>query len=157
MRNYKIKSAITTVLFMRRHELISKEKVKQKYIFADPEEIKNEARDFKSEISVNDDLESLHTRVIDLHQTKKLSEEIFKSFLTQKLNSTELRLLDTRNKNYLKSFMDYNESFAIGAKSYGLIKFNYDIDQIKKSKDSRTKFAHSICTRRTFSLQTNLD
>ena len=155
MRNYKVRSAIATELRLTRHSLMSKEEVKERYILADQENAKflrNENVP-RPRISVNDALESYY---IDLHNSnRKLTEEIAVSFLTQKLTAKELKLLDRREKMFMKTFMDYSEDFAIRDIKYGLIKFNYDMEQIKKSKDSHSKFVRSDCFRQTYILQSN--
>ena len=155
MRNYKVRSAIATELYLRRHNLISKEEVKKQYILADQEDVKILKNDvhFRTEISVNDDLESYY---INLHDSnRKLTEERFYSFLTQKLTAEELKLLDRREKKFMDTFMDYGDSFAIRDRKYGLIKFNYNMEQIKKSKHSHSKFVRSKGSRLTYTLQTN--
>ena len=134
MKKYAIESSMLTMLFMQRLNLITKEKAKE----ASEGKLKND-KDWKDqEISFNDDLEIFFTNILN---SKEIKKEIVPSFFTPKLTKEELKLVEIENDDHLNTYL---------AHSAGL---NPDVsaEEMKKS-DSKSKYVHGVCVRRTYSL-----
>ena len=147
MQKYGIRSAILTILDMWRENLISKEKVKRKYRVAYKAELQNKKRNFKNRLSVNDDLESFDNNLQNPHTKPKT--ELIESFLTQKLTTEELKLVEERNEDYLELFFNYNCPGG-GSFDKGSLLFQKDMKKISKSSDPDSTFINTYCRRRTF-------
>ena len=118
------------MLNMWRINLVTKEKVKKAY----KGELKNEKGWKLYEVSINDDLERF---LIDIQNQKEVKEEDVQSFFTPKLTNEELKLVQERNKEHLET--------------YAFLYPDVDVEEIKKS-DSKSKFVHGRCTRKTIPL-----
>ena len=137
MREYGIPSSILTTLMMTRINLITKEKSKE----AAEEKLKNDPlwKDYKG--SINDDLDSF---VNNLQNSEIIDNEYVLSFFTTKLTKKELKLVEQKNNEHMMTYF-----------------FNFDADvsveEMKKS-DSKDKYVHSHCRRRTvfISLESDL-
>ena len=81
---------------MTKHNLITKEKAKK----AAKGELKNEEfwKDYVG--SINDDLESYFNKLVD----QKIEEEKTTSYFTPKLTKKELKLVEEKNYEFLRSF-----------------------------------------------------
>ena len=150
MREYGVRSAILTILNLRRYRLTTKEKVKQKYRDAHEAELKG---DKQAPIlrSLNDDLEYFYDSLQNPERKPKVEE--CAGFLTKKLTEEELRLVDQKNQDFLNTFSFYTQ--LDGRSNDGYL-FNNDIEQIKKSSDPESKFSYSSCHRWTFALHVTL-
>ena len=134
MRKYGIQSSILTMLWMQRQNLVTKEKVKK----AAEGKLKNDPDWFCYEGSINDDLERF---LINLQNQKEVKYEKVESFFTPKLTNEELKLLQEGNKEHLESY-----SFHCDGQNPDV-----DVEEMKKS-DSKSKYVHGFCRRRTFQL-----
>ena len=135
MTKYGIQSSILTMLYMGRLYLVTKEKVKK----ATEGKLKNE-EDWKDyEESINDDLERFF---INLQNQKEVKYEGVESLFTPKLTNEELELIEEGNKEHLKTYWYYLDGK------------NPDVDdeEMKKS-DSKSKYVHGRCWRRTIPLR----
>ena len=135
MRKYGIQSSILTMLYMARRNLVTKETVKK----AAEGKLKNVKLWKHYEGSINDDLEKL---LINLQNQKEMREEVVYSFFTPKLKNEELKRVEERNEEHLKTYTDYMV--------YGLNP-DVDVEEMKKS-DSKSKYVHGGCFRRTIPL-----
>ena len=134
MKSKGIQYAALTILAMWRHKLVTKETVKKAY----QGKLKN-AEDWEIyQGSINNDLETFFT---NLQNRQKIKNEKIASFFTPKLTEEELTLVQKRNEQHLCTY---------GYHAYG---GNPDVDpeEMKKS-DSRSKYVHGICYRRTIPL-----
>ena len=122
------------MLYMERLNLVTKEKVKKAY----KGQLKNDEDWEYYEGSINDDLERF---LINLQNQKEVNEDVF-SFFTPKLTNEELKLVQEGNKEHLKSYW-YYESKGLNP--------DVDVEEMKKS-DSKSKYVHGFCRRRTFPL-----
>ena len=137
MREYGIQWSILTTLSMTRRKLITKEKSKQ----GAEEKLKDDPvwRDYKG--SINDDLDSF---VNNVQNSEIIDNEYVLSFFTTKLTKKELKLVEQKNNEHMMTYF-----------------FNFDADvsveEMKKS-DSKDKYVHSHCRRRTvfISLESDL-
>ena len=139
MRKYGIQSSILTMLRMWRYNLVTKEKVKKAY----KGELKND-EDWKDyEGSINDDLERF---LINLQNPKEVKKELVNSFFTPKLTNEELKFVQERNQEHLRTY-------AVHYIDIDYIDRNPDVDveEMKKS-DSKSKYVHGICVRFTIAL-----
>ena len=127
MRGYGIPSLILTMLYMERINLITKEKSKQ----AAEGKLKNEPDWEYYEGSINDDLDSF---VNNLHNSEKIDNEYVSSFLLPKLTKEELKLVEQKNTEHMLSYLLDNPDVGV--------------EEMKKS-DSKDKYVHSACRRRT--------
>ena len=134
MRKYGIQYAILTMLFMWRWKLITKEKVKQAY----EGKLKNEEDWEDYEQSIGDDLETFFT---NLQSQKEIKNESVRSFFLPKLTEDELKLVEQRNEHHLTTYSRHY---------FGR---NPDVhpEEMKRS-DSRSKYVHGRCWRRTIHL-----
>ena len=133
MRKYGIQSSILSYLSTHRENLITREKCKLAY----QGKLKNVQGWKDYEGSINDDLETFFAN----HKISNgIKQEIVRSFFTPKLTPDELKLVEEKNKQYMYTFI------------YG---FDADIDseEMKKTQ-SKNKFVHAKCTRRTICLNT---
>ena len=159
MREYGLRSAILTMLYSGRSKLTTKEKVKQKYLDAHEAELTKD-RGALIWRSLNEDLESFYTSC--QNPESKPKAEVAYSFVTQKLNEEELRLLDERNEDYLNTFHSYNRIWMDGREDSNRLllnaaqRFNKDIEEIGKSSDPESKFSYTFCGRWTFALHVTL-
>ena len=69
---------------------------------------------------------------------KEVEYEIIWSFFTPKLTSEEMRLVQQRNEEYLKT--DHDHLFGLNP--------DIDVEEMKKS-DSKAKYFHGRCQRKT--------
>ena len=120
---------------MARLNLVTKETVKK----AAEGKLKNDPDWEDEEGSINDDLEKL---LIDLQNQKEMREEVVFSFFTPKLKNEELKLVEERNEEHLKTYGYYMVD--------GLNP-DVDVEEMKKS-DSKSKYVHGLCLRRTIPL-----
>ena len=127
MREYGIPSSILTTLRMDRKNLITKEKSKQ----AAEGKLKNERGWMYYKGSINDDLDSF---VNNLQNSDEIDNEMVISFCTPKLTKEELKLVEQKNYEHMRTYFD---DFA-----------DVDVEEMKKS-DSKDKYVHSQCRRRT--------
>ena len=136
MQKYGIQSSIVTMLRMRRRYLITKEKSKQ----AAEGKLKNdpEWRIFKG--SINDDLDLF---INNLQNSNEVEDEYVDSFCTPKLTKEELKLVEEKNQDHMRSY---------------LLEFGADVDvkEMKKS-DSNDKYVHCWCRRDTLHLTLELN
>ena len=133
MRKHGIPSAMFTMLNMWRGNLVTKEKVKKAY----NKKLKNDAEWSGQNDSFQDDLESF---LFNIQNHYPIEEAEIKSFFTPKLTEEELKLVENKNEEYMMSFYDYKA-----------LNPDVSVDEMKKS-DSKDKFLHGYCLRRTFSI-----
>ena len=134
MRKYEIQSSIVTMLHMWRLNLVTKEKVKKAY----KGKLKNDFDWEDYEGSINDDLEAFF---INLRNQKEGEKELY-SFFTSKLTNEELKLVQEGNEEHLNTYLDYlNDKNP-----------DVDVEEMKKS-DSKSKYVHGRCWRRTIPLR----
>ena len=119
---------------MWRRKLITKEKAKE----ASKGKLTNEKFWKNQKTSINDDLETFYTSLLN---SKEIKEEKVHSFFTPKLTDEELKLVETKNEDHLNTYF-YHCS---------LRNPDVDPDEMKKS-DSKSKYVHGECFRRTYSL-----
>ena len=139
MRKYGIQSSILTMLWMFRRNLVTKEKV----IKAAEGKLEND-KDWIFEVgSINDDLERFLT---NLQNQKEMEFENVWSFFTPKLTNEELKLVHEGNEGHLNTYWDYFDG----------LNPDVDVEEMKKS-DSKSKFVHGRCYRKTISLKTAIN
>ena len=135
MKKYGIQAAILTVLTMERKNLITKEKQKEAfkgklytklYKFKDWENFHG---------SINDDLELFLDKIL---KNEKIDDEMVRSFLLPKLTDQELKLIEDKDEDYLKTFSEY---------IFGGENPDVDKEEMKKS-NSKDKYVHCRCWRR---------
>ena len=132
MRKFGIQSSILTMLSMHRRNLITQEKA-------------NEASDGKlmhewdkEFMSINDDLEMFFTNLLNSKEVKK---EKVHSFFTPKLTKEELKLVQMKNEDHLETYLFHSAGF------------NPDVNVKEMGKsDSKSKYVHGECVRKTYSL-----
>ena len=132
MKLYGIQSAALTYLVMERYNLVTKETVKKAYKGT----MKNNEDWEYFKGSINDDLE---TFFINLQNKKSIKTEKVLSFFTPKLTEEEMKLVEERNEEHLRSYSRY----SVDQKNPDV-----DAEEMKKS-NSRTKFVHGGCLRET--------
>ena len=181
MKKYGLRSAIFTNIYLNRSNIVSKESMKKKYITAnetseaDLEMLSRFTTHYTHIIrtprrSVNDDLESLYSNL--RNQERKLRFESVVSFMTQMLTEHEKDLIEKRNNDYLETIFEYFENtsaleiqcirkiFSRDARwkdgITGLMRLDEDIEKIKKSSVSDSKFLYSLCCRNTFPINVTL-
>ena len=132
MRKYGIQSSILTKLYMTRLKLVTKEKVKK----AAQGKLKNDPH--WAERSVNDDLEEYF---INLQTQKEVQFQMVGNFFTPKLTNAELKLIDERNEEHLKTYVDHFHGKNP----------DVDVEEMNKS-DSKSKYVHGVCSRVTIPL-----
>ena len=133
MKNYGLRESLLTVLFMRRIGLITKEKQKQAY----KEQLITDMK-WKAQISICDDLELFFNK----HQTQEGAHDNQNviSFFTPKLTDEELKLVDEKNRKYMKTFWDRDP----------------DVNQQDWiMSESNDKYLHCWCRRVTMRLTVN--
>ena len=135
MRKYGIQSSILTTLNMERWKLVTKEKVKK----AAEGKLKNHADWKYYKESINDDLERFF---INLQNQKEVKCELVASFFTPKLTTEELKLVQDENQEHFKTYL----------KHYRGKNPDVDVEEMKKS-DSKSKYVHGRCWRRTIPLR----
>ena len=128
MREYGIPSSILTMLSMQRMTLITKEKSKQ----AAEGKLKYDPywEDYKG--SINDDLDSF---VKNLQRSDEIDNEEVRSFFNQKLTREELKLVERKNKEHMRTYLSNFEA-------------DVDVEEMKKS-DSKDKYLQTRCVRIT--------
>ena len=128
LKHYSIKSVMVTLIFMRRWNIIKKEKM-ENFTLGKEDQIE----------SVNDDLDSMFE---DIRLKKEPSESNWTYFLP-KLTQEELKLVATKDPNYFKTFqkakLDPNYPDVIEAEL--------------KLSESKSKFVEGNCERETFTLE----
>ena len=133
MKKYGIQSSILTILQMEKRKLLTKEKAKK----VAEGKLKNDPNDTEWKFydgSLSDDLETFSQNL--LHQ-KEIKEEVVWTFFLPKLTEEELKLVEEKNKDYMTTFQATSP--------------DVDIEEMKLS-DSKDKFVHTYCWRRTFLL-----
>jgi len=136
MRKYGIKSLILTMLNMTRRKLVTNKKVKA----AAEGKLKHDREWLIYEGSINDELEKF---LIDLRNQEKIRKlfvvklEVSQSYFTPKLTIEEMKLVQDRNEEYLKTFMSSDP--------------DVHVEEMKRS-DSKSKFVHASCFRITMLL-----
>ena len=128
MREYGISSSILTTLRMSRMNLITKEKSKE----AAERKLNNDPEWERYKGSINDDLESF---LNNLQNSNEIDYEDVESFFTPKLTEEELKLVEQKNEEHMRTYVS----------SYSP---DVDVEEMKKS-DSKDKYLHSRCRRRT--------
>ena len=128
MREYGIPSSILTTLRMIRINLITKEKSKE----AAEGKLKNDQDWDHYEGSINDDLDSF---VNNLQNSAEIDYEDVESFFHPKLTKEELKLVEQKNEEHMKTYLEVFDA-------------DVDVEEMKKS-DSKDKYVHSQCRRRT--------
>ena len=136
MRKYGIQSAILTMLFMFRKNLITKEKAKAIAIIADGNLKNYPERPPEYKRSINDDLESYFQKFLN---QEKIKIETEVSLFLPKLTEDELKLVEKKNENHMRSYL------------LGLFGADIDAEEMKLS-NSRDKYVHSGCYRKTIYL-----
>ena len=134
MTKYGIQSSILTMLMMVRVNLVTKEKVKK----AAEGKLKNDVDWKYYKESINDHLERFF---INLQNQKEVKCELVASFFTPKLTTEELKLVQEENQECFKTYL----------KHYRGKNPDVDVEEMKKS-DSKSKYVHGRCLRRTFPL-----
>ena len=124
------------MLYMERLNLITKEKVKKAY----KGELKNESFWKDYEGSINDDLERF---LINLQNQEEVKYEVVRSFFTPKLTNEELKLVQDRNEEHLKTYWYHSFNDV-----------NPDVDEVEMNEsDSKSKYVHGTCHRETIPLK----
>ena len=134
MKKYGIQSSMLTMLYMGRWNLVTKEKMKKAY----KGKLKDSEGWVDEEESINDDLERF---MIDLQNQKEVKDENVYSFFTPKLTNEELKLVQEGNKEHLETYWDH----CLGGNP------DVDVEEMKKS-DSKSRYVHASCWRRTMQL-----
>ena len=127
MREYGIPSSILTMLNMERRYLITQEKSKE----AAEGKLKNDPDWEDYEGSINDDLDSF---VNNLQNPKEIDYEEVWSFFTPKLTKEELKLVEQKNEEHMKTYVEFVPDVGI---------------EEMKTSDSKDKYVLSGCKRRT--------
>ena len=128
MREYGIPASILTELHMLRKKLITKEKAKQ----AATEKPNYDLEWLFYAGSINEDLDSF---INNLQSSNKMKDEVVRSFLTPKLTKEDLKLVEENNEEHMRTYSSYP---------------NADVDVVEmKNSDSKDKYLHSECLRRT--------
>ena len=131
MQEYRIQSSILTTLAMFRRNLTTKEKSKQ----AVERKLENRPLWRRYKGSINDDLDSF---INDLQNSNEVEDEYVQSFFTPKLTKEELKLVEEKNEEHMRTYSKY---------------FNADVDvEDMKQSDSKDKYVHSACRRKTVHL-----
>ena len=136
MKKHGILSLMFTMLNMWRGNLVTKEKVKEAY----EQKLKNHVDWAGQNESIHDDLESF---LFNIQNYQPIKEEDVKSYFTPKLTDEELVLVENKNEEYLQSFFMHGSKKDWSA--------DVSVEEMKKS-DSKDKFVHGYCLRRTFSI-----
>ena len=127
MRNYGIRSALLTMLHMKRWKLITKEKSKAAY----EGKLVNDEDWWYYKGSINEDLESF---LSSLETEEEIKTEDVLSFFLPKLTENELKLVEEKDIDYMKTF------------SFGLP--DVELEEMNKS-DSKDKYLQGQCLRIT--------
>ena len=130
MRKYGIQSSLLTILYMQRSRLITKEKSKQ----AAEGKLKNDPDWEDYEGSINDDLDLF---INNLQNSNEVEDEKVYSFFLPKLTKEELKLVEKKNDEHMMS--------------YSWLDADVNVEEMKQS-DSKDKYVHSRCRRKTFRL-----
>ena len=139
MREYGIPSSILTFLIMARRNLITKEKAKE----AAEGKLKNDPdwKNYKG--SINDDLDSF---VNNLQNSEEIDNEEVDSFHTPKLTKKELKLVEQKNKEHMRTYLW--RLWPTHEKDKRAKKM---VEELEKS-DSKDKYVHSRCRRITINV-----
>ena len=132
MEKYGIKKAMVTIIRMRRHHLITKEKMEDYYKG-------KEEKDGWDKESVHDDLDSFFDKL----QNGWWGEEIVVTYFIPMLTEKEKKLVEEKDKDHLMSYRWYAN-------------LGMDPDVSKKEMDeseSKSKFVRGNCWRSTFILK----
>ena len=138
MEEYGIPSLVLTTLAMFRRYIISKETHKEAYAG----KLKNNLRWEDYEGSVNEDLESFLEHLTN----KEAKEEMVKTFFTPKLTEEELELVAANDLEHLKTYYSYGEHVTLTP----------DDEEMNRS-DSKDRFVHARCVRKTIVLTLDAD
>ena len=136
MKKFGIQSSMLTLLSMERRNLITKEKAKE----ASEGKLYDKFDWDNEKISINDDLEMFLENILNPKEIyyRAVSQN---SFFTPKLTEEELKLVEEKNEDHLKTYVNHHAGY------------NPDVDpyEMKKS-DSKSKYVHARCSRWTYSL-----
>ena len=144
MKKYGINSVLVTLITQSRKRLVTKETMKDYYNgkVAYGRELRIVQRDptvNMMNMSVNDDLEEL---LENLKIGEVFKESVWSYFLP-KLTEEELKLIEVRDEDHLKTYS-----------SYGLPEQDPDISEEEmKLSDSKSKFLKSDCFRWSFKIE----
>ena len=148
MRAYEIPSSILTTLHMFRLKLITKEKSKE----AAEGKLKNDPdwKNYKG--SINDDLDSFINK---LQNSNEMEDEVVWSFFLPKLTKEELKLVEEKNQEHMMTYWE-KAQITLGNKLANKNLADVPVKEMKQS-DSKDKYIHSECLRRTvhLSLESN--
>ena len=133
MRKYGIQSAILTMLFMFRRNLVTKEKAKA---LADGKLKKYPEQSPRYNGSINDDLESYFHKCLN---QQKIKNERVRSYFFPKLTEAELKLVEEKNEDHMRTYLT------------DLFDADVDAEEMELS-DSTDKYVHSECHRKTINL-----
>merc|ERR1711917_168520 len=97
--------------------------------------LKNEPDWVDYEGSINDDLDSF---INNLQNSNEIRDENVWSFFLPKLTKEELKLVEEKNPEHMMSYFDE-------------LNADVDVEEMKQS-DSKDKYLHSYCRRKTFHL-----
>ena len=147
MKKFGIQSSALTIFRMSRLYLITEETAKAA---SEGKLYGNYGWNLYQEkqLSINDDLEVFLANILNCQyeykprsKGKRIEEQNVYSFFTQKLTEEELKLVEVKNEDHLKTYMYYvdGDNPDVSAK------------QMKKS-DSKSKYVHARCRRLTYSL-----
>ena len=124
-----------TFSFVIRLNLVTKEKAKKAY----KGELKNDPDWKYYEGSINDDLERFF---INLQNQEEVKYENVWSFFTPKLTKEELKLVQDRNEEHLKTY------------AFSFDGLNPDVDVVEMNEsDSKSKYVQGRCWRWTIPLK----
>ena len=129
MVKYNVEHAVLTLLYMERQNLITKESMKAEY--------KGRPRCCgEYDGSVHDDTDTFLTQTLT-----EVENDIFLTFFLPKLSREELKLVEEKNENHLKTY------------SHHVRGFDPDVpkDEMAKSK-SKSKYVACECMRVTVNL-----
>ena len=123
MKKCDIKKVMVTFISMWRRKLITKEKME------------NYCKGIKDEKeSVNDDLESFFE---DIRHGEEPDDRVW-SYFFPKLTEKEMKLIDRKDQDYLKTFL----------------RSNPDVEKAEMlASESNSKFVQAFCLRKTFTIE----
>ena len=169
MKKFGIQSSMLTIFRMFRLYLITEETAK-----AASEGKLYGAYEWgvyeKEQLSINDDLEMFLAKILNCQyeykprsKGKRIVQSKVYSFFTQKLTEEELKLVEVKNEDHLKTYKDYNDGFnpdvsdemkksldKILDRGYNVSE--EDVMEEMKKSNSKSKYVHARCHRLTYSL-----
>ena len=132
MKKYQIKTVMMSIIYMKKNRLITKEKM---ISYCKGE---NEIH----QMSINDDLEAMFED-LKLGERPSYSNQ---TYFLPKLTEHEMALAETADKNYFQTFYDG----VYGAK-------NPDVNEDEmRMSESKSKFIHGDCQRKTYRIGINV-